>query len=140
VGRPGTFKKGQSGNPAGRPKQREEFVNRARKAVDEYVLEAWIEEVMEKNRVVGYTGKEGKVEIKKKCRGPDWVKASELLAAYGYGKPKQVVEASGPGGGGIPIESKVMVYLPDNGRGGAKPVVTDCASSIPFTTAGKAKK
>ncbi len=67
-GRP--FQPGQSGNPAGRSKVALEFRARARAAVDEHVFEAWEEEV--------------------KTRGPSWLRASELLAAYGYGKPSTV--------------------------------------------------
>jgi hypothetical protein len=59
-------------NPSGRPKVVEEFRARARKAVDEKIVARWIREVEDD--------------------GPDWVKCSELLAAYGYGKPSQSVE------------------------------------------------
>lgn len=78
------FVKGQSGNPAGRPKVNELFRDRARKAVDEHVLEAWVAEV--------------------ESQGEHWVRCSELLAAYGYGKPSsapedlQAVKDSGRGG------------------------------------------
>lgn len=72
------FQKGQSGNPNGRPKVAEEFRARARKAVDDHVIQAWIEEV--------------------ESQGENWVKCSELLAAYGYGKPSQPVEHSGADG------------------------------------------
>ena len=65
VGRP--FPKGQSGNPAGRPRVVQEFRQRARRAVDKYVLDRWKHEVM--------------------TEGPAWVRCSELLAAYAYGKP-----------------------------------------------------
>lgn len=66
------FKKGQSGNPAGRPKIVAEFRDRARKAVDEHVISAWINEVV--------------------SQGSEWVRCSELLAAYGYGKPSSSAE------------------------------------------------
>lgn len=46
--------------------------DRCRKAVDELVLAAWENEV-------------------RTC-GPHWVRCSELLAAYGYGKPKERLE------------------------------------------------
>lgn len=68
----GTLKKGAKLNPGGRPKENEMFRDRAKKAVDEHVLEAWIAEV--------------------KDRGDGWVKCSELLAAYGYGKPPAAPE------------------------------------------------
>jgi len=67
-----SFKPGQSGNPGGRPKLRELVRERSAKAVDEHVVEAWIQEVV--------------------TRGDDWVKCSELLAAYGIGKPQSAPE------------------------------------------------
>lgn len=68
----GRFKKGQSGNPGGRAKVAAEFTKRCREAVDEYVIAMWIAEV--------------------KCFGKERVRCSELLAAYGYGKPIQRIE------------------------------------------------
>lgn len=65
---------GVSGNPGGRPKSVEEFRSRARKAVDKHVLEMWQTEVSKK--------------------GKDWVKCSELLAAYGYGRPTQAIDVT----------------------------------------------
>ena len=70
LGRP--FVKGQSGNPGGRPKIPSEFKTSCRKAVDEHVLTAWINEVV--------------------THGKEWVRCSELLASYGYGKPSQPIE------------------------------------------------
>ena len=69
-GRP--FQPGESGNPAGRPKVAEEFRARARRATDEMVFNAWEEEVRD--------------------RGSSWLRASELLAAYGYGKPSTLTD------------------------------------------------
>jgi hypothetical protein len=80
--------------PGGRPKENAEFRTRARKAVDAHVLDAWIAEV--------------------ESQGESWVKCSELLAAYGYGKPAQPV--TGADGGAIEAVARVIV-LPDNGRG-----------------------
>ncbi len=68
------FEKGKSGNPAGRPKVVVEFQLRARRVVDAHVIEAWEREVV--------------------SGGDAWVKCSELLAAYAYGKPKDSIELS----------------------------------------------
>lgn len=66
------FKPGQSGNPGGRPKQAAHLRARCQSATDELVVDAWEAEV--------------------RAQGPDWVKCSELLAAYGYGKPSSSPE------------------------------------------------
>lgn len=69
-------------NPGGRPKLREHVRERCASAVDELVVAAWEAEV--------------------RAQGPDWVKCSELLAAYGIGKPAsspedlQALKESGP--------------------------------------------
>jgi hypothetical protein len=75
-GRP--FGPNNNANPSGRPKVNEEFRKRAREAVDAHVLHAWITEV--------------------ETLGEHWVKCSELLAAYGYGRPAQEVQHSGADG------------------------------------------
>ena len=72
------FKPGQSGNPSGRPKVAAEFKERCRAFVDEHVIAAWENEV--------------------RTLGEHWMKASELLAAYAYGKPTQAVEHTGADG------------------------------------------
>lgn len=69
------FQKGQSGNPGGRAKENPVFKARCRAAVDAEVIDKWIAEV--------------------RNMGEHWVKCSELLAAYGYGKPPQALEVSG---------------------------------------------
>lgn len=69
------FRAGKSGNPAGRPKKREELQAKCTRVVDDVVVDAWIQEVQ--------------------LRGDDWVECSKLLAAYGYGKPTQKIEHSG---------------------------------------------
>jgi hypothetical protein len=70
----GKFKPGYDPRRAagGRPKIAEEFKLTCRRIVDEHVIEAW------RNEVVSL--------------GEHWVKCSELLAAYGYGRPVQHVE------------------------------------------------
>lgn len=42
------------------------------------------------------------------------VAASRLLLEYGWGKPEQAV--TGPGGGAIEVQAKVIMLMPDNGR------------------------
>jgi hypothetical protein len=59
-------------NAGGRPKVPSEFKRRCSDFTDEHVVAAWEQEVMQ--------------------RGENWVRASELLAAYGKGKPTQPVE------------------------------------------------
>ncbi len=61
-----------STNPSGRPPAANEFRVKARALVDELVLKAWEAEV--------------------RSMGDNWLKASELLAAYGYGKPSQTID------------------------------------------------
>ena len=77
------FVKGQSGNPGGRIKLPEEFRIKARKVVDLKVIQFWEEEI--------------------DSRGPNAIKASELLVAYAYGKPSQAVELTGKEGGPIEV-------------------------------------
>jgi hypothetical protein len=69
------FQKGQSGNPGGRAKENPAFKARCRAAVDAECVQRWIDEVRD--------------------GGEQWVKCSELLAAYGYGKPSQTLEIDG---------------------------------------------
>lgn len=73
------FAKGQSGNPSGRPKESMDFKEEAKKHGLE-VQRFWLE-VMR-----------GKVQGAKVA---DQIKASELLANYGFGKPMQPLEHSG---------------------------------------------
>lgn len=93
----GKFAPGNRANPGGRPKIVDELRQRALRAVDEKVLAAWEDELEERDRqVVTQVG-----AITVFCKGPNWVKCSELLAAYGLGKPVQ------------PVESKVEVTVSD---------------------------
>lgn len=68
---------GHTANPGGRPRLASELRAKALKAVDEHVIDAWIAEVRD--------------------RGDEWLKCSELLAAYGLGKPKEAAADGGDG-------------------------------------------
>ncbi len=71
------FKKGQSGNPKGRPKLPD---------VKELMAEVLGEEKNGKNAAQAIVAKWREMASKGN------LKAGELLMAYGYGKPKQVTE------------------------------------------------
>lgn len=78
---------GHTINPGGRPKAAVAFREEAQKAVREgdaeglKIINAWVSEI--------------------ERHGEDWAKASELLAAYAFGKPAQGVELTGADGGPI---------------------------------------
>lgn len=79
---------GQTANRNGRPKVAIEFRQKARAAVDEHVIDAWVTEVEQ--------------------QGPKWLEASKLLAEYGYGKPTQAIEHSGLEGTPLGISVKFV--------------------------------
>lgn len=81
--KPGTFKKGQSGNPGGRPKECAEVKALAR----EYGAEA-VEKLVALMR--------GEDERVAKA-------AADSLLDRGYGKPGQAVELSGPDGAAVAV-------------------------------------
>lgn len=85
------FKKGQSGNPSGRPKKTRDI-----EAMVRAKLEAG-----EKNAAIEGLWAEATNPDNK---GSERNKAWELLMAYAYGKPRQRVEHSGPEGGSIKID------------------------------------
>lgn len=91
----GKFEKGNAGGP-GRPSLKDEFRSRCRQATIDKCLPMWLSEV--------------------ETNGKDAIRASQLLAEYGFGKPHQQVALTGEDGGPIGIESTVRIYLPDNGR------------------------
>jgi hypothetical protein len=97
------FKKGQSGNPGGRVKLPEAFRERCKSAVDRIVIDAWEDEVELKTRKRKING----VEVEMQSRGPEWIKASELLSSYGYGKPAQPITGEN-GEGAIQASIKVV--------------------------------
>lgn len=90
----GRFAPGVSANPAGKPAGVAAFRLKARVKVDELVIDAWVAEIQ--------------------GRGPDWMKASELLTAYAYGRP--VVAVSGPDEGPIPVAVAAQVNHVDPAR------------------------
>lgn len=107
------FAKGKSANPGGRPKLDRELRIRAKKLVDDKVIAYWEDEITERTREIITPA--GPMDMT--CRGKDAMKASELLAAYGYGKPVQGVELAGKDGGPVEVAARVVIELPDNGRG-----------------------
>jgi hypothetical protein len=92
------FRKGQSGNPKGRQKG---VPNKATKEIRE-LARALFDEAYWKR-------------VKARIDSGDLPPALEqTFLAYGYGKPKETVEVSGPDG--APIESVVQFYVPENAR------------------------
>ena len=73
------YKKGESGNPGGRPKMPQEFAEFARKK--------------------SMPAFERLVEIAedKKANHRDVIRAAEIIIAYGYGKPRQDVDITSGG-------------------------------------------
>lgn len=92
---PGPGKPFAKGDPrrakGGRPSIPEAFREKARKIVDELVLARWQEEV--------------------DSLGEHWVKCSELLTAYGYGKPAQPVTGEN-GEGSVQVQLSRVIVLP----------------------------
>lgn len=88
AGKDTRWQKGVSGNPGGRKKRAAHLLERALDAVDQHVLDAWIDEIPMRQRTIMTGG--GPYPMM--CRGPDWVQCSKLLAAYALGKPVQMVE------------------------------------------------
>lgn len=110
----GRFGAGNNANPGGRPKALENLRQRALDIVTSKVVDAWEAELELKTRIVGHT-KDGE-PIHDEQRGKDWVKCSELLAAYGAGKPVQQVEHVGDESRPVRL---VLVGKEPQGDGGA---------------------
>lgn len=82
-GGPNPAKKGHTNNPGGRTKGQKAFLELAREATDELVIDAWVREV--------------------RTSGPDWLQASKLLAAYAYGQPSNQVQVTGHVSGAVKV-------------------------------------
>ena len=115
----GTFAKGHTGNPNGRPKR----------STEEKYLAALSRRVPLKEwRTVCDTA------IARAKAGDST--ARQWLSDYLMGKPIQRTEASGPGGG--PIEHKlsgsvgVTVYIPDNERGDRDSTTAGATGEVPI--------
>lgn len=93
------FKEGQSGNPGGRRRMPDALKVKCENATEE-VIDAWIDEVRLKTRTIRAQGGH-LVEVE--CRGEDWIKASQLIAAYAYGEPTKQVEHTGANGEALSV-------------------------------------
>jgi hypothetical protein len=91
---PGPGRRFEKGNPGGgRPKIPSEFRQKCRSFTPE-LFDAWRQEVLE--------------------RGEHWMKAAELIAAYGEGRPAQSVEHTGADGGALSVSVIVEPVDPDD--------------------------
>ena len=96
---PHKFKKGQSGNPKGRPRKLPE-------------LKSLLDEVMGEEGG-GMSAMEAMLKrIRKKAIDGD-LRAAELLLKYSYGMPKQSVELSDPAGNNPFTGIEVIIKKPE---------------------------
>lgn len=96
------FKKGQSGNPKGRPRKLPELT----KLLDEVLGE-------EKNNV---TAMEAVVKSLLSSATKGDTQAARVLLEYSYGKPKANIELSGPGGGPVFEGVEVVIKRSDEAK------------------------
>lgn len=99
------FQPGQSGNPGGAPKKPPHFKTECVRIVDEKVIAIWEDEVTLREReMVLPNGSVATI----KALGKEYMKASELLAAYAHGKPRQQLEHTGPEGEALSVTVKFV--------------------------------
>jgi len=92
-GRP--FSKGETGNPAGRPKKNFDLVTRCRELTPD---------IIERYAKMGALARSGAD-----------VMAGKIVIEYGHDKPRQRHELTGPNGAAL-NPARVVLMLPPNGR------------------------
>lgn len=93
-GQNGQFLPGNKANPGGRPAVAREFKERCRNFME---AEGW-------DNLAG---------MARDKQDRDKFRATELIAAYAYGKPKQGIEVSDPNGGPVQFEVFLQKVIAD---------------------------